>query len=89
VELAYPPDWEARIYTAVPDDVWRELPQLQTPLLVIHGAESDTFFPDAARELQRRLPHAQLRAVPGAGHLVPLEQPEAVAAATLAFLAAG
>lgn len=86
VELAYSPEWEAAVYRQGPPNLWPRLARLQPPLLVIYGAESDTFQPAAARRLQRTLPQARLQAIAGAGHLVALEQPEAVAAAALEFL---
>ena len=86
VELAYPPEWEAAIYRHGPPNVWAALPALQLPLLVVSGADSDTFQPAVARRLQQRLPQARLVSVPGTGHLVPLENPAAVAQAVLDFL---
>ena len=87
VQLAYPPAWEAKIYITLPDNLWRKLPQLQVPLLVVGGAESDTFTSAAAHVLAQRMPHAAIRTVPEAGHLVPLEQPAAVAALISDFVA--
>ncbi len=86
VELAFSPEWEAAIYRHGPLNLWARLPALRLPLLVIYGAESDTFVPTVARRLQRLLPHARLVAVPDAGHLVPLEKPAEVAAAAVQFL---
>lgn len=90
VELCYPAEWEARIYvTGVRADMelWRGLPGLRPPLLVIRGAETDTFLEPTARRLQQRLPSARLVTIPGASHLVPLEFPAETAAAIEAFLA--
>ncbi len=88
IELAYPPEWEAAIYTAGPLDLWREMPQLRPPLLAIRGEHTDAFSAGAARKLQRHLPRARLVTVPDASHLVPLEKPEAVAQIIEAFLKA-
>lgn len=86
VELAYPPEWEAAIYRHGPLNLWDRMPRLRVPLLVIYGAESDTFRAPAVRKMQRLIPHARFQSVPGAGHLVPLEKPAEVAGAILAFL---
>ncbi len=77
-ELAYSPEWEARIYvTGVwhDTDIWRGLPKLQIPLLIIRGAETDTFWASTARQVKRKLPSAQIVTLEKATHLVPLEQP--------------
>jgi len=82
LELVYSPEWEARIYmTGVwrDMDLWRGLPGLELPLLIIRGAETDTFWPSSARLVQRKLPLAQIVTLENATHLVPLECPTEVA----------
>jgi 3-oxoadipate enol-lactonase len=59
-------------------DTVARLPRLQAPTLVLHG-ELDGLVPlDNARLLARRIPHAELAVVAGAGHVPLLEDPEAV-----------
>ncbi|HLZ56432.1 MAG TPA: 2-succinyl-6-hydroxy-2,4-cyclohexadiene-1-carboxylate synthase [Ktedonosporobacter sp.] len=55
------------------------LPELNLPVLLIAG-DSDTKFCAIAQQMAQRLPQAQLRIVPGAGHTVHLEQPAAFVA---------
>ena len=86
VELAYSPEWEAAIYRHGPLNLWGRMAALHLPLLVIYGAESDTFQAAAVTKMAHRIPHASFVAVPAAGHLVPLERPQAVAEAIQAFL---
>jgi pimeloyl-ACP methyl ester carboxylesterase len=77
-ELVYSPEWEARIYvTGVwrDMDLWRDLPRLKLPLLILRGAETDTFWASTVRRVQRKLPSAQIVTLEKATHLVPLEQP--------------
>ncbi len=51
------------------------LAKIQTPALVIAGAD-DQFFPKSEFEnMARALPHSQLELLPDAGHLSNLEQP--------------
>jgi 2-succinyl-6-hydroxy-2,4-cyclohexadiene-1-carboxylate synthase len=52
-----------------------QLPILHIPVLLIAG-ELDTKFCAIARQMAQTLPQAQLCIVPGAGHIVHLEQPE-------------
>jgi pimeloyl-ACP methyl ester carboxylesterase len=86
VELTYPPEWEARIYETLPHDLWRLVPQVRCPVMVLYGERSDTFRAAAASELKRALPQAVLRCLPGAGHLVPLEKPKETTEGMIEFL---
>jgi len=89
VELAYTPQWEARIYaTAIRADreLWRNLNNLKPPLLIIRGADTDTFWEETTRLVQRRLPTARIISLPGTTHLVPLEQPAKIAELAQEFL---
>ncbi len=90
-ELCYTPEWETRIYvTGIwrDMDIWRALPKLVPPLLILRGAETDTFWERTAALVQKRLPSAEIRSIPRATHLVPLEQPERCAEEIHAFLSA-
>lgn len=80
-ELVYSPGWEARIYvTGIwhDMDLWRGLPGLKIPLLIIRGVETDTFLASTARRVLRKVPAARVVAIPQATHLVPLEHPDEV-----------
>lgn len=83
--LAYPPEWEARIYALPPQEVWDLLPQVSHPTLAFRGAESDTLSPAAWQMWQMAQPAATFAEIPGTGHLLPLEQPALVAAQIDAF----
>lgn len=87
--LCYSVDWEMRIYiTSVwhDMDIWRALPSLKTPLLVIRGAETDTFWASTGRRVLQNVPAARVVSIPHATHLVPLERPEQVSQAVREFL---
>ena len=86
VELGFSPEWETRIYATGPFNLWRQLVKLRVPMLVIRGADSDTFDQGAVRALRRRLPQVPLVDVPATGHLVPLEKPAEVARLILDYL---
>lgn len=89
VELCYPSAWEARIYaTGVRADMelWRALPRLKMPLLIVRGAETDTFWESTGGLVQRRLPAAQVHTVPESTHLVALEKPAEILAVARDFV---
>jgi pimeloyl-ACP methyl ester carboxylesterase len=85
VVLAYSPEWEARIYSLVPADVWEVLPKVRQPTLGIRGGETETLVPAAWQLWQIIQPQAQFLEIAGAGHMLPMEQPRRVANAILAF----
>jgi len=78
-ELAYSPEWEAHIYhTGIwrDMDLWRGLPSLKVPTLIIRGAETDTFLPAAVQRVMRTRPATTLVSLEKATHLVALEKPQ-------------
>ncbi|MGH7631390.1 MAG: alpha/beta fold hydrolase [Gemmatimonadales bacterium] len=63
------------------------LPTLDgVPTLVVTGAEDRIIPPDRARAMAARIPDARFAVIPAAGHLPPLEAPEATTNALRAFL---
>ena len=62
------------------------LSKVEVPVLVLHGAE-DILIPfDAAKEWASKVPGAKFVSIPDAGHLGPLENPDAVNSAIREFL---
>jgi 3-oxoadipate enol-lactonase/4-carboxymuconolactone decarboxylase len=59
-------------------DVRTELGRVGVPALVLVGSEDQVTGPAEARTLVAGIPDARLAVVPGASHLVPVEQPVAV-----------
>ncbi len=78
VTLAWPKAWEAHIFSLVPVDTWHALESLRLPLLIIRGRRSDLMVDRSWHQLQRRFPQARFVELDG-GHMVPLEQPAAMA----------
>jgi pimeloyl-ACP methyl ester carboxylesterase len=79
-ELVFSPEWESHIYMAgMKDlDLWRALPNLKVPVLIIRGSESDTFLPKAADLIKRKNPNIQIEVLERATHILPLEHPQKV-----------
>ena len=63
------------------------LGQIRIPVLVIAGDDDPIAPAEGMEEMARAIPGAQFTVIPGAGHLSPLEQPQAVNDALNAFLA--
>ncbi|MGQ9681547.1 MAG: alpha/beta fold hydrolase [Anaerolineae bacterium] len=67
-------------------DMQAHLRNVEVPALVLCG-DQDRLTPlKHVRALAEGLPRATLRIVPGAGHMLPLERPDAVGAAVTAFV---
>jgi pimeloyl-ACP methyl ester carboxylesterase len=62
------------------------LPAIACPTLVVVGADDALTPPDRAAEIADAIPGARRVVVPDCGHLSPLEQPQAVTEALVAFL---
>jgi len=69
------------------DSVVSRLDEIHVPALVIVGAEDRALPPTFSRRIDAELVDSVLVEIPRAGHLSPLERPEAVTAAMLDFIA--
>ena len=72
-----------------PDRAWKltdRLGEIKTPTLIVRGAREIPDFVSSAERLATGIAGARLVIIPESGHLVPLEQPAAVAAALREFL---
>ncbi len=87
-ELRYSPEWEAHIYvSSLRDfDIWRGLPNLKVPTLILRGAETDTFLPSAARLVARKNPRIKIQTLEKTTHILPLEKPREIFESAEAFL---
>jgi 2-succinyl-6-hydroxy-2,4-cyclohexadiene-1-carboxylate synthase len=72
--------------TGVLPSYWRALEACEVPTLLLTG-EVDMKFVDIAGRMQDRMRNARLVVVPGAGHAVHLERPQAWVEAVVGFLA--
>lgn len=78
-ELKCAPELEAQIYESVPRDVWTYAGRIRCPVLAVRGEHTDTFLPGPARRLGRHIADCRVVTLPGTGHFLPMEAPEAVA----------
>ncbi len=88
-ELVFSPEWEARIYytAAWRDwDLWRGIPKLNIPTIIIRGAETDTFLDSTAKAVSQRNSHIRIVTLENASHLLPFEKPDEVFEIVQAFM---
>jgi len=86
IRLCCNPAWESKCFAACPHDIWRFIPRLQKPALVLYGADSDTFLAQAAEKFKAKVPHTAFRCFEKTGHFVPMERPDETAEVILDFL---
>jgi pimeloyl-ACP methyl ester carboxylesterase len=68
-------------------DLSPRLPGLTKPALVIAGEADVLTRPEGMQEIAALIPGAEYRLIPGAGHMIPVEQPELAEQLIAAFLA--
>lgn len=73
--------WAYAAGLSVPRDLREGLEALTIPTVVVTGAEDRLTPPDRARLIAERIPGARLEIVAAAGHAIPVERPDAIAAA--------
>jgi len=88
VRLSCEPAWESKCFSVYPHDLWRYIPAIEQPTLVLYGEHSDTFLKSAAKRFQSKVPHAQVRCFKNTSHFVPMEKPRETARAIHSFVAA-
>jgi pimeloyl-ACP methyl ester carboxylesterase len=86
VQLCCDPAWEAKCFAACPHDIWRFIPRLQRPALIVYGADSDTFLAAAAKKFKAEVPRTAFRCFEKTGHFVPMERPDETAEVIFDFL---
>ena len=69
-----------------PQQTWDLLSQIRCPTLILRGGESDVLSVDTCQKMLTRIPDGRWVEIPGAGHMVIEDNPEACNAALLDFL---
>jgi len=82
-----PTGYFGQIQAAMTHDTWAEIASIRVPSLVVHG-DADLLVPvQNGTHLAARIPGAELRLIPGAGHMLQSDALDAVRSAVLGFLA--
>jgi proline-specific peptidase len=69
------------------DESWQLFRNLSVPTLLVRGAESDVLTPEVAERCVQEIRRSRLVVIPGAGHSVPGDNPDAFTEAVREFLA--
>jgi len=86
IRLCCEPAWEAKCFAMCAHDVWRHLPRLKTPTLILYGKESDTFLAPTAKRFRAKVPNATILGFDRTSHFVPMERPDDCTTAIFTFL---
>lgn len=86
MELAFPPLWEAHIYTAPPEDLWEIARRVPLPALALKGEHTDTISDDGWQRWQKMRPGMEFVEIRDAGHLLPMEKPGETAGYIRSFI---
>lgn len=87
LQLKCPGEIEGEIFAnSASLDIWEALPRIQAPVLVIRGQHTEEFLGAVAKSVAERVPNGRLETISDAGHLSPMERPNAVADLILDFL---
>jgi pimeloyl-ACP methyl ester carboxylesterase len=66
----------AQYFTVMPEiDITPWLADIKAPTLIVTGDEDPIVPPSQAHRLARNIPTATLKIIPGAGHILTVEQP--------------
>ena len=86
VRLRYPREWEARIFSAAPHDLWAQLTKVSVPTLFVQGEHSDTFLDAARTRVEREMPGSRTVVIADTSHFLPMERPSELAGVIEEFL---
>lgn len=78
--------WRAQAAASSAFDAFDRLPEIAAPTLVVHGDADTVVDVRNAELLAERIPDARAVIIPGGGHLLPWDHPEALADHVTAFL---
>lgn len=68
-----------RLGVGAHEPMWERLPELEQPVLIVAGERDEQYCAIATQMAERIGVNAALHVVPGAGHALPIERPDALA----------
>ena len=79
VRLLYPREWEARIFSVAPHNLWAQLRKVSAPTLFVQGENSDTFLDAARVRVEKEVPASSTAVIADSSHFLPMERPTELA----------
>ena len=79
LRLRYPKEWEAAIFRSTPASPWNLVRRSTVPILLVRGEHSNALSRASLRKFERLVRNGEAMEIPGVSHMLPLEQPGAVA----------
>ena len=64
--------------TTATQSITKYLSKIKIPVLIISGEKDKLFQPQVMKEMSNIIPDSEFQIISGAGHISPLENPEAV-----------
>lgn len=83
--LTYPREWEAMIY-ASPENTWKFVSKTEREIFLIRAQHSNVLSEESWLRLQKRNILNKYAEMPGVGHLIPFEKPDALARIIVDYL---
>ncbi len=81
-----PAQYQAQVMAGATHNAESRISQITCPVLVLFGEHDRVVPPGNAQLLAVKLPNAQVKILPGVGHIFPIEDPQATVEALLEFL---
>ncbi|MPZ99432.1 MAG: alpha/beta fold hydrolase [Dehalococcoidia bacterium] len=84
----HPAGYRAMVHSMAEADLREVLPRIDVPTLLLYGELDERSPLHVARDLEARIPNATLTVIPGVGHLISAEAPDAFNDSVRQFLRA-
>ncbi|MFC1822262.1 alpha/beta fold hydrolase [Thermodesulfobacteriota bacterium] len=85
-KLCCEPLWEQQTFASCLHDMWRYIPLIRQPTLLLYGANSYAFLPSAVKRFKANFPDATFRCYSENGHFLPMERPDDTVKTIITFL---
>jgi pimeloyl-ACP methyl ester carboxylesterase len=86
IGLSCDPAWESKCFATCSHDVWRYIPTLSMPTILIYGEKSDICLSPAIRRFREKVPKAKVIGLKDTSHFVPMERPDETTEIIIGFL---
>ncbi len=81
-----PAQYAAQVQVGLRHNASERLSQIQCPTLIVFGEHDNVVPKENAQLLAKKIPHAEIKILPNAGHLLPIESPNVLGQMVIEFL---